>query len=161
MPLIWIAAISLHVLAAIVWIGGMAFLSLVLAPVVRKGSAIPEYVVLFRSSALRFRLVVWGAMSVLLVTGPFLLAQRNIPFTNPAAWPQVVAVKLGLVAGLFLFTFSHDLLLGPKVGQIMAIPEAKRTAREQALVGSASWLPRLSLLIALAIIVAAAILSRS
>jgi copper resistance protein D len=161
MPLIWVAAISLHILSAVAWIGGMVFLSLVLVPVVRKRSAIPEYVVLFRFLALRFRLVVWGAMFVLLVTGPFLLLQRNISFMNPATWPQVVAVKLGLVAGLFFSTFLHDLLLGPKVSQVTAIPEAKRTAWEQVLVGSARWLPRLSLLIALAIIVAAVILARS
>jgi len=60
-----------------------------------------------------------------------------------------------------LLTFSHDLFLGPKAGQITAIPACARTACEQTLIAGARWLPRLSLFIALAIIVAAAILARS
>ena len=161
MSFLSIAATSLHILAAVAWIGGMVFLSFVLAPLVRSRHATSEAIALFRSSARRFRLVVWSAMAVLLVTGPFLLSQRHIAVTHPATWPQVVAVKLGLVAMLLLLTFSHDLFLGPKAGQITAIPACARTSWEQTLVASARWLSRLSLLIAMAIIVAAAILARS
>jgi len=100
-------------------------------------------------------------MVMLLMTGPLLLAQRNIALMHPLTWPTIVAVKLGLVAALLFSTFAHDLVLGPKLSQIMAIPEAKRTEREQVLVASARWVPRLSLLIGLATIVAAAILARS
>lgn len=161
MSLILVAAISLHVLSAIAWIGGMLFLSLVLTPLVRSRQATSEAAALFRSSARRFRVVVWAAMAMLLMTGPLLLAQRNIALMHPHTWPTIVAVKLGLVAALFFSTFAHDLVLGPKLSQIMAIPEAKRTEREQVLVASARWVPRLSLLIGLATIVAAAILARS
>jgi uncharacterized membrane protein len=48
----------LHVLAAVSWIGGMIFLSLVLAPLVRNRKAAPEFMALFRSAARRFRFVV-------------------------------------------------------------------------------------------------------
>ena len=161
MPLIWVATISLHILAAVAWIGGMLFLSFVLAPLVRSRQATSEAVALFRSSARRFRLIVWGAMAVLLMTGPPLLAQREIALMHPSTWPQIVAVKLGLVAVLFFFTFSHDLFLGPKFSRITAIPACARTTWEQTVLASARWLPRLSLLIALAVIVAAAILARS
>ena len=139
----------------------MIFLSLVLAPIVRSRNSTSEVLALFRSAAVRFRLVVWGSMAVLLVTGPLLLSQRQIAFTNPAAWPEILVVKLGLVACLLLSAFSHDLLLGPKTSQIAAIPEATRTVREQTLVKTARWLPRLSLLIAVAVIVAAAVLART
>jgi copper resistance protein D len=161
MPLIWVATISLHILATVAWIGGMVFLSFVLAPLVRSRQATSEAVVLFRSSARRFRLVVWGAMTLLLITGPPLLAQRNIALMHPSTWPQIVVVKLGLVAVLFLFTFSHDLFLGQKFSRISAIPAYTRTAWERTVLASARWLPRLSLLIASAIVVAAAILARS
>ena len=161
MSALWIMAVSLHILAAVAWIGGMIFLSLVLAPIVRSRNSTSEVLALFRSAAVRFRLVVWGSMAVLLATGPLLLSQRQIAFTNPAAWPEILVVKLGLVACLLLSTFSHDLLLGPKTSQIAAIPEATRTVREQTLVKTARWLPRLSLLIAVAVIVAAAVLART
>lgn len=139
----------------------MVFLSLVLAPLVRSRNSTSEIVALFRAAALRFRLVVWGAMAVLLATGPLLLSQRQIAFTNPAAWPEILVVKLGLVAGLLLSTFLHDLFLGPKISRIAAIPESRRTAWERALVKTARWLPRLSLLIAVAVIVVAVMLARS
>ena len=47
--------VVLHILAAVTWIGGMIFLSLVLAPLVRGRKAAPEFMALFRSAALRFR----------------------------------------------------------------------------------------------------------
>lgn len=161
MSLFWLTVVSLHILAAVTWIGGMIFLSLVLAPIVRSQNSTSEMVALFRLAALRFRLVVWGSMAVLLATGPLLLSQRHILFANPAAWPEVLVVKLGLVAGLLMSTFSHDLFLGPRVSRITAIPEATRTAREQTLVRTARWLPRLSLLMAMAVIIAAVVLART
>ncbi|MBH0185268.1 MAG: hypothetical protein HP477_07615 [Nitrospira sp.] len=114
--------VVLHILAAVAWIGGMIFLSLVLAPLVVSRKAAPEFMALFRLAALRFRIVVWTAIGILLTTGPMLLAQRSIDMMNPATWPGILTLKLGLVAVLLLLTFSHDLVLGPKVSQTRAIP---------------------------------------
>ncbi len=150
----------LHLVAAISWIGGMVFLSVVLAPLVRQRKAAPEFPALFRTAALRFRIVVWTAIAILLSTGPLLLAGRGYPLTDPTRWPAVLYVKLGLVGLLLLLTFSHDLLLGPLVSRSTAIPECARSSWERALVQSARWVPRLSLLIALAVVVAAVELAR-
>lgn len=157
----YVTLVALHILAAISWVGGMLFLSLVLAPLVRSRKAAPEFMALFRSAARRFRIVAWLAMGVLLTTGPGLLAQRGVAVTNPAVWPFIVSLKLGLVALLLALTVLHDLILGPQVSKAGAIPVASRTAWEQAVVQTAGWLPRLSLLTALAVIVAAATLARS
>jgi len=153
--------VALHILAAIAWIGGMMFLSLVLAPLVRSRKAVPEVMALFRSAALRFRILVWVAIGILLTTGPMLLAQRGIDITNPATWPGIVTIKLGLVTLLLVLNFSHDLLPRPKVSQGSAISAASRTAWEQTVVQTARWLPRLSLLVSLAVVVAAAVLAHS
>ena len=67
--LLWI-----HLLAAIGCIGGMLFLSLVLAPLVRSRKAAPDFMALFRLAARRFRLFVWSAIVLLLSTGPLLVA---------------------------------------------------------------------------------------
>lgn len=156
-----IVLVWLHLLAAISWIGGMVFLSVVLAPLVRGRKAAPEFTALFRSAALRFRIVVWTAMAVLLTTGSLLLRQRGIASTIPSLWPQILVVKLGLVALLLVLTFSHDLLLGPMVSRLSAVPEVARTSRQRRLIQLARWLPRLSLLLALAVVVAAVDLARS
>ena len=161
MSIFWFVAISLHILAAITWIGGMTFLSFVLAPLLRKGSATPDLMTLFRAAARRFRIVVWLAMGVLLATGPILLSQRHIDFMNPATWSPIVTLKLGLVALLILLTLLHDLTLGPWLSEVSLIPESARTRREHNFVRTARWLPRLSLLIALAVILVAVVLARS
>lgn len=153
--------VILHILAAVSWVGGMIFLSLVLAPLVRSRKAVPEFMALFRSAALRFRPIVWVAMAILVMTGPMLLSFRGVAITSPSSWPGIVMVKLTLVALLLFLTLLHDLVLGPQVSRVSAIPESERTAGEQLVFKTARWLPRLSLLIALAVLVVAAMLARS
>lgn len=153
--------VILHILAAVSWVGGMIFLSLVLAPLVRSRKAVPEFMALFRSAALRFRPIVWVAMAILVMTGPMLLSLRGVAVASPSSWPGIVIVKLTLVALLLLLTLLHDLVLGPQVSRVSAIPESKRTAGEQVVFKTARWLPRLSLLIALAVVMTAAMLARS
>jgi len=157
----WFTLVSLHILAAMSWVGGMMFLSLILAPLVRKESAMPEFTEFFRSCARRFRIVVWVATGLLLTTGPILLSQWGMDLTNPSTWSPIVRVKLGLVALLLSLTFLHDLVLGPMVSQVGTIPTSSRTLRQHLLLETARLVPRLSLLIALAVVLAAAELARS
>ncbi|MDH4081485.1 MAG: hypothetical protein OEU68_16910 [Nitrospira sp.] len=153
--------VILHILAAVTWIGGMIFLSLVLAPLVRGRKAVPEFMALFRSAALRFRPIVWVAIAVLLTTGPLLLSQRGIQLSSPASWSGIVTVKLTLVGLLVVLTLLHDLVFGPQVSRVSVISESQRTTGERVVFKSARLLPRLSLLIALAVVIAAAMLARS
>lgn len=151
----------LHLVAAVSWIGGMIFLSLVLAPLVRSRKAAPEFVALFRLAARRFRLVVWSAIGLLLTTGPLLLHRRGVSFLDSTEWPQVLRIKLGLVGALLLLTFAHDLLIGSQVKKISAIPDGVRLSWEQVLFRTSSWVPRVALLLALGVLFAAAVLAHS
>ena len=151
----------LHLLAAIAWIGGMLFLSLVLVPVLKSEPFASQMALLFRPTARRFRAVVWGSITVLLFTGPLLLHQRGIPIADPSGWPLVLAVKLGLVSILLLLTLTHDLILGPLVGRIVQIPTESRSRFDQALVLWSPWVARFSLILALAILFAAVLLVRA
>ncbi|MCX5727896.1 MAG: hypothetical protein NTZ28_03500 [Nitrospirae bacterium] len=151
----------LHVLAAVSWIGGTIFLSVVLVPVLRREPFASQRALLFRTIAHRFRAVVWGAIAVLLFTGPLLLHQRGIPIADPSGWPMVLAVKLGLVTILLLLTLTHDLILGPRVGKILQLPTESRTRFDQSLVLWSPWIARFSLFFALAVLFAAVLLVRS
>lgn len=153
--------VILHILAAVSWVGGMIFLSLVLAPLVRSRKAVPEFMALFRSAALRFRPIVWVAMAILVMTGPMLLSLRGVAVASPSSWPGIVVVKLTLVALLLFLTLLHDLVLGPQVSRVSVIPESQRTAGEQVVFKTARWLPRLSVLLALAVVITASMLARS
>src|SRR5262245_9238253 len=151
----------LHLLAAIAWIGGMLFLSVVLVPVLKREPFASQRTILIRTTALRFRAVVWSAMTVLLITGPLLLHERGIPIIDPSGWPRVLATKLGLVAILFFFTLAHDFILGPRVAQILQLPSERRTRFDQALVLWSPWVARFSVILALAVLLAAVMLVRS
>lgn len=155
-----VVLVWLHLLAAVAWIGGMVFLSLVLVPILKREPFAAQRGALIRAAALRFRLVVWSAIGVLLTTGPLLALSRGWSLSEPAGWPAVLTVKLILIAILLMLTIAHDLFIGPRVGRILQISELSRTGRERLLVASSSWLPRLSLLLALAVLFVAASLAR-
>lgn len=150
-----------HLLAAVSWIGGTIFLSVVLVPVLKREPFASQRALLFRTIARRFRAGVWGAIAVLLFTGPLLLHQRGIPIADPSGWPMGLAVKLGLVAILLLATLTHDLILGPRVGRIVQLPTESRTRFDHALVAWSPWIARFSLFLALAVLFAAVVLVRS
>jgi copper resistance protein D len=151
----------LHLLAAIAWVGGMLFLSVVLVPVLKHEPFMSQRAVLFRTIAWRFRAVVWGAIAVLLLTGPLLLRDRGIPIADPSGWPGILATKLGLVAILLILTLIHDLILGPRIARILQIPSESRTRRDHTLVVWSPWVARISLVLALAILFAAVMLART
>ncbi|HKQ33660.1 MAG TPA: hypothetical protein VJT11_00005 [Nitrospiraceae bacterium] len=150
-----------HLVAAVSWIGGTIFLSLVLVPVLRREPFASQKSVLFLATAHRFRMMVWTAIVVLLFTGPLLLHLRGIPIANPSEWPMILAVKLGLVTFLLLMTLTHDLIIGPRVGRIVQLPMESRTSFDHALVLWSRWIARFTLLLALAVLFVAIMLVRS
>lgn len=155
------AVIWIHILAAVVWVGGMVFLSVVLVPVLRRDRLFANYALLFRTVAYRFRTLVWSAMGMLVGTGLLMASSRLIPLSEPRQWPAVFAAKMSLVALLFSMTLLHDFLIGPHVRQILAMADAQRTARQRTLIKYSSLVPRLSLLIALFVLLLAVVLART
>ncbi|MDP6064405.1 MAG: hypothetical protein QGI49_06405, partial [SAR202 cluster bacterium] len=66
-------AVLLHLLAAIIWIGGTLFLVIVIVPLTRSGAIPrPQAVLLLRLMGRRFRPMAWAAIGVLVVTGVYL-----------------------------------------------------------------------------------------
>ncbi|WHZ16554.1 MAG: hypothetical protein OJF52_003404 [Nitrospira sp.] len=155
------ALIWIHLLSAVTWIGGMVFLSVVLVPLLRRDGRFAQHAALFREVAYRFRSVVWGAMGMLVGTGVVLAGGRAIPLGEPWRWPTIFAVKMGLAAFLFSLTLLHDLVVGPRVRRIMKTAEKERTAGELILLRYSALLPRLSLLLALFVLLAAVVLART
>jgi putative copper export protein len=151
----------LHATAAVAWIGGMLFLSLVAVPVLNPRASGAGHAELFRALARRFRLIVWGAIAILLLTGPTLLFLRGLSLFDPSPWPSALRLKLALVVILLVLTGTHDLLLGPRVGSIAKLPPADRTGSERVLVAVTPWLARGSLLLALMILGVALLLART
>ncbi len=155
------ALVWIHLLAAVVWVGGMVFLSVVLVPVLKQDGGFARHVVLFRTIAYRFRAVVWGAMGILVVTGSLMAAGRSIPLMAPWQWPTIFLAKISVVSLLFTLTLLHDLVVGPQVRKILGKPEAERSARDRVLIRYSAFVPRLSLLVALLVLLLAVVLART
>lgn len=154
--------VTLHVLAAIVWLGGMFFLALVGAPVLR--SLEPRLrAQLFRDLGLRFRRVGWIALAVLLVTGVVNLELRGLLRWEvlgsgafwTAAYGRALAVKLVTVLVMLVLSALHDFLLGPWAGRLPPGSDAAQAIRRRA-----SWLARVNVLVGLVLLVAAVRLTR-
>jgi len=98
-------ALVLHVLAAVVWVGGMFFAHQVLRVVAAAQLEPPARLALWRGVFTRFFVWVWSAVVLLPVTGYYFLFAS---FGGMAATPVYVHVMNGiglLMIALFLFLF--------------------------------------------------------
>lgn len=134
--------VTLHVLAAFLWLGGMLFLGVVGAPVLRQVEPPALRAALFRDLGLRFRGLGWLCIAILLATGVGSLWFRGVlrwgllgsahfwgtPFGRALGW------KLAAVTTMVMVSAVHDFVLGPLASTTRAgTPEALRWRRWSAL----------------------------
>ena len=127
-----------HLAAALTWAGGMLFVALVLVPVMRR---LPDPVLrrqLMHDTGVRFRLVGWIAIVVLVASGLLNVWLRPELLTLTRFW-----VKVALVATAIVLSVVHDFVLGPRAGRTDTPPSVRVQA---------SWLARLNTLVVLAIV---------
>lgn len=160
-----LTSIWLHLLAATVWIGGMAALGLLLVPLLRRERFQNVARPLLYASALRFRWIGWGALGVLVVTGLINVRAQGIPWATwldpgfwSTAWGQALGWKLLLVVVTLGISAIHDFHFGPKAIQLMK--EAPESPEAERMRWWSSWLGRLTLLLSLAILWFAILLPR-
>ena len=154
------ALIWIHLLAAVVWIGGMVFLSVVLVPVLRRDGLFANYALLFRTVAYRLQESGVERDGVARGTAPPRLVSVDPPVGAKTVASRFAA-KMSLVALLYGMTLIHDLVIGPYARRILAMADGERTARQRALTKYSSLVPRLSLLIALFVLLLAVVLART
>ena len=65
-----LAILYLHVVAAVVWVGGLAYQAHVLLPAARRGAVAP-----FADAARRARPVTWAAIAIVVLTGFYNVTQ--------------------------------------------------------------------------------------
>lgn len=95
----------LHVLFAVIWVGGMFFAYVILRPVAAATLEAPERLMLWRRVLAKFFVWVWKSVVIVLATGYWLGYGL---FQGMADWPTHVHVMHGLgliMALLFLVVF--------------------------------------------------------
>ncbi|MBI4545009.1 MAG: DUF4149 domain-containing protein [Gemmatimonadetes bacterium] len=155
--------VTVHLLAALLWLGGMFFLALVGAPVLRAVEPATLRTELFQRLGRRFRTVGWIAVAVLLLTGAASLYFRGLldaeGLGSPAFWRTrygaALAWKLGIVVAMLLLQALHDFLYGPAAARAApGSPAGLRLRR------TAAWLGRVNVVLGVGLVVAAARLAR-
>lgn len=155
--------VTIHVLAALIWLGGMLFLAAVGAPVLRKVEPPHLRATLFRELGQQFRLVGWICIGVLLLTG-----FGNLYFRGFLHWSMLgsahfwstryghtLAAKLGCVTVMLLIQAIHDFRHGPRASRLApGSPEALRMRVW------ASWLARINALVGVILVYFAVRLAR-
>ena len=161
----YLFSVWLHLLAATVWIGSMAFLGLVLVPVLREEAFHAARTRLLYRTGLRFRWVGWAALGVLVATGIANVHFRGyewMAWWNGAVfegvWGHLLATKLVLVLVVLAVGAWHDFHLGPRAARALEIdPEAPSARHVRRM---ASWVGRITLLLSVIILALAVMLVR-
>ncbi len=164
MPLLYYLNVSLHLFAALVWLGGMLFLAIVGAPVLRKVEPPALRQQLFQVLGVRFAWFGWVCIPVLVATGIVNLHYRGWLqwsglLDSAAFWAtptgRDLAIKVGAVAVMIAVSAIHDFILGPMAGRATpGSPDALRLRRHAAL------LARVNALLGIIVVLAAVRLAR-
>jgi uncharacterized membrane protein len=157
--------VTIHVLAALLWLGGMFFLGAVGAPVLRAVEPPALRQRLFQQLGLRFRSAGWLAIAVLVATGVLMLHVRGLLHGSGVlgsrdfwrtAFGVALAWKLAAVTTMIVVSAVHDFVLGPAAGR--AEPGS---ARAIAMRTRAAYLARLNAIVGLVLVAAAVRLARA
>lgn len=155
--------VTLHVLAALFWLGGMFFLAAVGAPVLRKVEPPELRARLFRALGEAFRTSGWLAIGILLVTGAANLHFKGVlsveVLGEPDFWAtsygRALAWKLAAVVAMVAVSALHDFVLGPRAGRLRSGSAEAVAARRRA-----SLLARVNALLGIVVVLAAVRLAR-
>ncbi|WP_044419908.1 CopD family protein [Pseudomonas syringae group genomosp. 3] len=141
---------TLHVLAALVWVGGMFFAWMVLRPAVIAALEGPARLKVWVQVFPRFFIWVWAAVIMLPVTG---IGMIQLNFTGFETAPRYVQIMMGLyVVMVALFLRIHSLQL-PELRRAV---DAGQWAEGAAALGHIRRLVGINLIIGLAVVALAA-----
>jgi uncharacterized membrane protein len=162
-PSLYYLSVSIHVFAALVWLGGMFFIALVGAPVLRRLDRPELRQALFDQLGVRFRTVGWISLAVLLVTGVVNLWFRGAlsmatwrdPAFSGSGWATALKYKLAAVLVMLVVEGYHDWVLGPRASRMNASSPEAAVLRKRA-----SLYARISAVAGVVIILAAVRLAR-
>lgn len=159
-------SVLVHLISAMVWVGGMLFLALVVVPATRH---LPpaERGQLFQRVGGAFRVVGWTCVGLLVLTGLIISGYRGVTWETLASgallgqsFGQLLAAKVGLVVVMVLVTLYHDIVVGPASARALAEPATLPAATARAVRRQSAWLARASTLLALLVVALAVALVR-
>jgi len=159
---VYALSVTIHLLSAMFWLGGMFFLAIVGAPALR--ALDPDLRRrLFREIGKRFRSTSWVVIGILAITGVFNLHFRGLLgpalrggrdfWLGPAG--MMLTWKLTLVLAMVAIASAHDFWLGPRSSRLTpGSAEHERVRR------TVVWLGRVNALVGVLLVYVATRLVR-
>ncbi len=120
MEIFWLFIRWIHVIAAVIWIGGNLILAMVIVPYFRQNLPPVQRIQLLTQIGKRFEPIVWGCVGILFFTGiaNIFHAIGFDPSFGPEginAFMRTLLIKLILFIALLILTALHSFVFGPKL----------------------------------------------
>lgn len=156
---LYLLNVYVHVLSAVVWIGGMLFLGLVAVPIAQRMEPRAAAARFVRMVGRRFRPIAWICICLLVATGIVNLYYRGVTpgyvlsgdlFQTVSG--RLLAIKVALVALVIALSFLHDFIIGPRLAAAMEQALPAEADRRTALRRMVSRLARANVLLALVVL---------
>lgn len=155
------AIVFIHIISAVIWVGGIFFLGLIAVPAVRRLQPEPRHN-LMMELGLRFRNIGYTLLVVLIITGVIQAGAHGATVTNvlngtffQTRFGATLGAKLLFFVAMLAVSITHDFIVGPaSVRAGLVGPESDRLRR------LASWLARLTAVLALGVLAYATLLVR-
>ena len=113
-----------HLLAAVVWVGGTVSLVFVAVPPVQRLQG-EERARVLREFGRRWRPIGWSALGIAVATGIALAWRDGVFDTAPARVDWLVTIKGALVGVVVAGSYLHDYVLGPGLARQIRAEEAQ------------------------------------
>ncbi len=112
----------LHVIAAVVWIGGNLVLAMVIVPYFRQNLPPVQRIKLLTQIGKRFEPIVWGCVAILFFTGLINVfnaigLSQSADTTIMTSFMRTLFIKLMLFVVLVILTTLHSFVFGPKLAK--------------------------------------------
>jgi putative copper resistance protein D len=159
----FVVSMWIHLLAAITWIGGLLFITMVLVPTLRMPELRSSALVLLRVTGRKFQRIAYATLVTLVATGTTNLVLKTgswdaMAALLPTIYGRLLVTKVGLVLIVIALALYHDFVVGPAAARAMEADA--RGAAALALRRQASWIGRANTLLSLAIMTLALLLVR-
>lgn len=122
MDILWLFIRWIHVIAAVVWIGGNLILAMVIVPHFRQNLPPVQRIQILTLIGKRFEPIVWGCVLILIFTGLANIFNSVDLFSTDnslliGTFMRTLGIKLLLFIILLVLTGLHSFIYGPKLSK--------------------------------------------
>lgn len=109
----------IHIIAAVVWIGGNLIIAMVIVPYFRQNLPPVQRIKLLIQIGKRFEPIVWGCVGILFFTGLInvIVYFLSADLADASPFMRTLFIKLMLFVILVILTSLHSFVYGPKLAK--------------------------------------------